>query len=193
MPLYITQTYAKIGIETSPARLEMRSRWARLELKQNHAQMKMEITHPQIDIDQYEAFASAGLKNNLDLTRSEVEKAKQKILEYIRETAEDGDTLAAIENGGNPIAEIAARDLYTYRDYNIGTIPKVGPKITCIEGEVKIELEKNPDGSLNLVETNYVPSELDFKYTPAQIRIYLLQYASIKFDYISGSKFNAYV
>jgi len=193
MPLKITQTYAKIGIETNPARYEMQTKRAKLELKQNHAQMRIETKKPKVLIDQYKAFASAGLKNILDLTRSEVQKAKQRALEYIAKVAEDGDRLAAIEKGGNPIAEMAARDLYTVHEFNYDAIPKERPEITVIEGDINIELEKNPDGSNNFVETNYIPADVNVKFTPAQVRIFLEQYASIKIDYISESKIDTYV
>lgn len=38
-------------------------------------------------------------------------QAYQHIMEYIGQTAEDGGRLAAIEKGGNAIAEIAVRHL----------------------------------------------------------------------------------
>lgn len=193
MPLNITQTYAKIGIDTSPAKLELQTRNARLELKQNHAQMKMEIKRPKVLIDQYEAFASAGLKKPLDLTRSEVDKAKNKAMEYIGKVVADGNYLASIENGGNAIAEIAKRDFYTIHEFNMATMPKVGPEINVIEGDVNIELGKKADGSYDFVDTNYVPAELNTKYTPAQVRIFLSQYASINIDYVRENKIDTYI
>jgi hypothetical protein len=39
-------------------------------------------------------------------------RGHQQALEYIAKCAEDGDMLAAIERGGNPIAEIALRDSF---------------------------------------------------------------------------------
>lgn len=193
MALSITQTYAKIGIETSPSKLEFQSKKAQLEFKQKHAKINMKTELPKVEIDQYEAFASAGLKNFYDLTKSEVERAKQGLLEYIGKVVDDGNSLAAIENGGNPIAEIAERDSYNIHEFDIDTIPKVGPEINLIEGKVNIEPERNAEGVNNGVDGKYIPAELNINYTPAQIRIFISQYASIKFNYTSDNNFNTYI
>jgi len=193
MALSITQTHAKIGIQTTPAKLNIQSQNAVLELRQKHAKVNMETKLPKVKIDQYEAFASAGLKNYYDLTKSEGERAKQGLLEYIGKVVDDGNSLAAIENGGNPIAEIAKRDFYNIHEFDIDTLPKVGPEITLEEGKVNIDPERNSEGVNNGVQGNYIPAELNIDYTPSQVKIFLEQYASIKFDYVEGNKINTYI
>lgn len=193
MALSITQTYAKIGIETIPARFDFQSQNAQLELRQKHAKVNIETELPKVHIDQYEAFASAGLKNYYDLTKSEIEWAKQGVLEYIGKIAEDGNTLAAIENGGNPIAEIAEREFNTMNEFNIDFIPKVGPEISLVEGKVNIDPERNSEGVNNGVEGTYSPAKFNINYSPAQVKIFLSQYASIKFEYRSENKINTYI
>jgi len=193
MALYITQTYAKIGIERIPSRLEIKAESARLDIHQRHAKVNIDTELPKILIDQYEAFASAGLKNNMDIVKDGAQKGKQKCLEYIGKTVTDGDTLAAIENGVNAIAEIAKRDLYKTHEFNIDCIPKVGPKITVVGGEVDFEVEKDSDGLNNGVESRFLPGNLEVNFTPAQVRVFLAQYASIKFNYIDENKIDAYI
>ena len=75
----------------------------------------------------------------------------------------------------------------------MATMPKVGPEINVIEGDVNIELGKKADGSYDFVDTNYVPAELNTKYTPAQVRIFLSQYASINIDYVRENKIDTYI
>ncbi len=194
MALNITQTYAKIGIETTPSMLELRTQRAQLQIKQKHAKLSIDTEPPRLEIDQYEAFASAGYKNNFDFIKSEIERVKQEHLAYIGKIVDDGNTLAAIENGGNPIAEIAERDSYTTHEFNIDFIPKARPEINLIEGEVNIELENGDnEGINNGVEVNYIPGQMNINYTPAQVKIFLSQYASIKFEYIKESKINEYI
>ena len=194
MALNITQTYAKIGIETTPSMLEIRAQRAQLQIKQKHAKLNIETEPPRIEIDQYEAFASAGFKNNFDFITSEIDRVKQEYLENVGKIVDDGNTLAAIENGGNPIAEIAQRDFYTTHEFNIDFIPKARPDIRLIEGEVNIEVENGDyEGINNGVEVNYIPAQVSINYTPAQVKIFLSQYASIKFDYIKENKVNTYI
>ncbi|AEV70531.1 DUF6470 family protein [Acetivibrio clariflavus] len=193
MALYITQTHARIGIEKIPSKLELKAEPARLEFRQKHALIKIDTEMPKVIIDQSEAFASAGLKSNMDIVKEGAQKGRQKCLEYIGKTVVDGDTLAAIENNINAIAEISKRDFYKTHEFNIDCIPKVGPKITVIEGDVDFEMEKDTDGLVNGLESRFFPADLKINFTPAQVRVFLEQYASIQFKYINENKINTYV
>ena len=192
MGLNITQTYAKIGVDRSPSRLQIEARNARLEIKQKHAKVNMDIELPRVEIDQYGAFASAGLKNNADMIKESAQKGNQKAYEYIGKLVQDGNALAAIENGGNPIAEIARRDSMKMHEFNIDFIPKVGPEIT-VKGEVNFDPEKNSEGVNNGVDGAFTPADMNINYSPSQVRVFLSQYASIKFDYNNENKINTYV
>ncbi|TYQ15017.1 UNVERIFIED_CONTAM: hypothetical protein Cloal_1418 [Acetivibrio alkalicellulosi] len=191
MSLSITSTHARIGIQTSPSKLEMESSMAKLEHKQNHAKMKIETDLPKVKIDQYEAFASAGLKNLLDLTKENAQIGHQQAMEYISKKASDGDQMAEIHLGGNPIAEFALRDSYTEREFNIDFIPKARPEIT-VEGDIRIELEGDVEAVAKSVETSYIPENLNINYIPSNVNIYMEQYASLNIEY-RGKNINEYV
>jgi hypothetical protein len=189
--LIINQTYARIGIETSPASMKMQTRNAKLEIHQKQPKVNIRTELPKVEIDQYECFASSGLKGPLELTRDEARRGYESAMEYISKVANDGDTLAAIENGGNPIVDIAVRDSFTEHEFNMVTMPAVGPKIT-VKGSLEIDPERTSEGALNGVEYKYTPGSINFDFTPAQVRIYMAQYASINIRY-EESKIDAYV
>jgi hypothetical protein len=186
MGLEIRQTYAKIGIETIPGKLDIETRQAKLNFKQKHAKINLHTELPKVKIDQYECFASAGRKGPIDLTREIARLARQQVMEYIGKTAEDGSTLAAIERGGTPIADIAVRDAYPVHQFGIDFIPKARPKIT-VTGGVKVDPERNSEGISNGVEGEYIPPDLKIDFTPTVVNIYLRQKASISFQY-TGNK-----
>jgi len=187
MSIEINRTNAQLGIERTPSRLEMRSESARLELHQKHAKVNIRTELPKVKIDQYEAFASAGLKNCYDLIREISQRAYQHVLEYIGKVAEDGDTLAAIERGGNPIADIAERDAYTEHEFGYNYIPKARPKIE-VTGSLKFYPERNAEGVNNGVEGRFIPGSLKINYTPAKVKIYMKQYPSISIKYHPDKK-----
>ncbi|NLD49166.1 MAG: hypothetical protein GX660_18555 [Clostridiaceae bacterium] len=182
MSLTISQTYAKIGIETTPARLDMSTRLAKLELKQKPAKVNIETELPKVLIDQHEAFESTGLKNALEITREAAQRGMESALQYTGKVAEDGDTLAAIENGYDAIASIAERDLIQVYEWNIDFIPKTGPKFE-VTGSINIEAERNWEEANNSVETKFIPHSLKVDYTPGQVEIFLRQYASVNISY----------
>lgn len=186
MGLVITQTRAKIDVSTSPGRLEIQTNNADLKLHQKHAKINIQTDLPKVKIDQYEAFASAGLKNFLDLTLEERDLAKQHVLEQIATMAQDGDRMASIELPGNAIAEIAEKNAYTTNEFGLDYLPKVRPKITVSGGTLSIDPQRNGEGPHNGVEADYSPGKVSFNYTRSNVNIRMQQYNSLKFDYRPG-------
>lgn len=182
MGLSISHTDIKLGIESSPARLEMQSQPARMVFHQNNAKLNINTDPPRVTIDQYECFAEAGLKNNFDLLKEASSRAYQNALDFIGQTAEDGRTLASIENGGNPIAQIAARDAFPVHEFGIGFIPQSRPKID-VTGSIQIEPVLDANGATNSVTGDYTPGSLNISYIPWQLNIYVKQYPTINIQY----------
>lgn len=192
MGLTISQTNAQIGIDRTPSFMEIRSTNAKLELHQKQARINIHTEQVKVEIDQYEARASAGMKNNFDFLKDAAVRGYQQAIEFIGKKAADGDTLAAIERGGNPIADIAERDAYPEHEFGYDYIPKVGPTFN-VTGSVTFDPEPNGQGIHNGVEGNYIPGDLSINYTPAKVEIYLKQYASINFRYEPDNKIDAYI
>lgn len=186
MGLEIKTTPTQIGIDRQSMRLTIQSQKARLEIHQNQAKINIHTELPRVLIDQYECFASAGLKNSTDLAKEISGRTNQQVLEYIGQTARDGYQLAAIENDGNPIASIAKRDSTTIHEFGLDFLPKVGPKI-AVTGTINIDSETNSAGINNGVEGNYIPGNININYTPTQINIFLKQYGSIDTRYQSNA------
>ncbi|MDP4093186.1 MAG: DUF6470 family protein [Bacillota bacterium] len=187
MSLQITQTWGRIGIDRTPGNLDIQTTSAKLELHHKEAKVNIHSELPKIQIDQYECFASAGLKGPADLTRDFVQRAYQQVMDHIGKTAEDGDRLAAIEKGGNPIAEIAERDAWPQHEFGIDFIPKVGPSISVKGGSIEIDPEPNGEGINTGVEGDYTQGDVNINYTPSVINTYMAQYPSINVSYQPGN------
>jgi hypothetical protein len=91
--------------------------------------------------------------------------------------------LAAIENGGNPIAEAAQQNSITEHEFGMVTMPSAGPKISVTGG-----IRFNPDpmtgsGFSNGIETVFHPGQLGIDYTPNRLDYRVLQYASLNIEY----------
>ena len=181
MALSINRTNALLGIERTPSRLEIHTQKAMLEQKRNPARMSIKTERPTVLIDQYEAFASSGLKNNYDREKEIAQRAYQQVLQTISSKAEDGDRLAAIESGGNPIADIAERDAWPEHEFGMDTMPKAGPSF---EVTGSIDIDWNVEETVNAVESNFIPGEININFQPSVVRLYMRQYASLEIRYI---------
>ncbi len=173
----ISQTYGRIGIETQNAKINITSTKPQINIEQKQSEIEIKTELPQVKIDQYECFAEVGLKNNYDLIKETAELAKQQSMDYIAKMAMDGDMLAAIENETNPIADIAERDAYPEYEYNIDLIPKSRPKI---DFTASIDIRAKP----GKIEYKLRPGNLTNNYTPGNVKIYMAQEPSLKFEYI---------
>jgi len=187
MSMEIRTTPALIGIDRVPSRLEMQSQDAQMNLHHKEAKINLHIELPKIQIDQYDARASAGLKNTFDITKEAAQRGQQQALEAIGSIAEDGDRLQAIEAGGNAIAEIAKKNSHTEHEFGLDYIPKTGPQFALREGSVNIEAEPNGEGVHEGIEGDVIPNNLNMNYTPAQVNINLRQYGSIDIKYLGNS------
>jgi len=185
MGLSIQTTDIQLGIHRTPGKWHIESQRATLHFRTKHAKVKLDTELPMVVIDQYECFATAGLKNNYDLTKSMAQKAYQQVMEYIGKTASDGSALAAIENGGNPIRDIAVRDAYSEHMFGIDSIPKARPKIS-FSGGVDIEWEGASHGARIGIEGQYYPGFLNINYKPSEINIYVKQYPKVDIEYLDS-------
>lgn len=191
MNIRITQTYAKIGIETTPGRLQLQTQPAMLELRRRPPAVNIHTELPKVEIDQYECFASSGLKNSLDLAIEGSQIGRQQALEYIGKVAADGDTFAAIEQGGTPIADIAVRDAYPEREFGIVAMPSARPKIS-VRGGIQFQPEYDPIGVRYGVKIEFVPGKFIADYLPSNVNIFMRQYNSVNINYV-GSSVDRYV
>lgn len=144
--------------------------------------MSISTEMPRVLIDQYQCFAEAGLKNNRDLMREGTQRGYRQVMKYIGQTARDGYALAAIEQGGNPIADIAVREAYPQKEFNIAFIPQSRPEIKVV-GSVSTSCDKNGEGVNNGVKGNYAPGFANSDFTPAKVNIYVKQYPSVDIKY----------
>jgi len=182
MGLSITTTDIQLGIDRMPSRLSIDTKNASLEQHQKHAKVNITTEKPKVLIDQYECFAEAGLKNNFDFAKEAAQLGYQRVMSFIGETAQDGDLLAAIEKGGNPIADIAAREAFPQKYFGLAFIPESRPKID-VTGSVDIQWDRNWEGVNTGVEGKFHPGYVNINYEPSKISIYVKQYPSVDIKY----------
>lgn len=186
MNINISQTPIKLDITRTPFSLEMQSQRANIDLKQNHVEVNIETQKPEVEIDQYESFASVGFKNNIDLIKEAAERGKSKALEYASKKASDGDRLAAIHLGGEPIADMAERESFSNTEVNIASLPSARPQIE-VKGYINIDFTRGGGEMYDAVDVDYTPPQQSVEFTPSKINIAIAQYNSISFSYTGNT------
>jgi len=183
MDLRITTRQGLIGINTTQGKMNINYGKTKYYLQVKHPKIDMEVTQPKVKINQEKPLAEMGLKDVFTLTRSKVQEAKQACLNGIGKIARQGDELARIEAGGNPIPEQAEYNAFEQfmKEVNFDLIPKSRPEITLEEGKVYTNLE---EGKLEVLGK---PQEVNLNFSRGKIEIYLRQKPFIDVEYIGNN------
>ncbi|MFZ7101353.1 MAG: DUF6470 family protein [Peptococcaceae bacterium] len=176
--LQIRTTPALLGINTIWGRQRIEQPRGELHIEQPRAELKIDRELPKVLIDQYRCFAEAGLKRPLDLMKEIRQRNYNKFLRNIAEMNQEGDMLAQIEKGGNPIAVLGAKRAFPARDFNIGFIPQSRPEFE-VTGHLEIEWQ------LNKPQISYEVRKPVIDYLPGRVEIFLRQWPDIDFNYIN--------
>lgn len=193
MLLQIRTSPARYELQITHAKLEWKVRNAELHIRQKPPLVKIDTEQPVLDIDQYQCFAESGLKNNLDQAREYAQKGYRNVLQYIAKEAREGDAMAKIGHKANIMLDIIKRDARTMHEFGMGTMPKSRPTVELIGGTLTLEAENNNGpGEINGVSGTYIPWDIEYKYTPWDVKIIMLSYGSVDIKYV-GNNVDTYI
>jgi hypothetical protein len=175
------QTYAQLGLNIKKPVQEIQQPRAELNLRQEPAILEIRQAKGTLSIDTSEAQANIDLRGPLRRTRDNAEYGYRKAMEAIAQIAQEGDRLAAIERGGNPIAEIAFEESVIYHNTEIiaeGSIVGDGIEIRYDLRPAEIDVQvrgKRMDPVIHKPIHNY---------TPGKVEGYIRQWNSVTIDFV---------
>lgn len=175
----LQSTRAEIAIRTTPAVQTIEQPPADLSIEQPPADMQIERTPPKLTIDQTKARADVDLKSIPQRTVEAAQQGRQDALSGVARRVQEGDAMMRIENGGNPLAELAKQHkLLPEHEFGIGWVPAAGSvKINYDPGKTDINWKVNKpviDSKLN---------KPVIQYRPGTVSVNLAQYPSLKIDF----------
>ena len=113
----------------------------RIQIHQEFVRVKLSQEHVKVRINQDRCWEEVNLGSTDYLVRSSAQRGYEQVLRYIQKTAENGNRLARIEDGGQPIIDICIEEAFPTYDYNVDIIPKSRPEIYFEGGKVYIAFE----------------------------------------------------
>lgn len=178
--LQIQSTKAQIGLNIQKPVQEIQQPKANLVLQQPAAILSINTTKSKLSIDAYAARESRDYKNSISRTREIAQRSHQESLEGIARRAQEGKQLMSFENGGNPIAEQAkTRGRQPYSSLNIKFIPQAGSVKVNFE-PARVDINVEPQKVIN----NTTINKPIHNYSPGKVNIEMLQYPSLKIDWL---------
>lgn len=173
--IQIQQTYTKIGIDRTPARMEIEQPKANINMKQEHIQAKIEYDLPKIQIDQTKAWGALGKVPPLELSKRITDNIRNVVMDTIANIAEKGDRLAAIHIKQDPIPDYADGKFIRLPELNFEDSPSSdNVDISVQPGSVDIQFKGGT------FEMNVEQKKPIVNYTRGNIEIYIQQKNSIE-------------
>ncbi|MCM3238368.1 DUF6470 family protein [Heyndrickxia oleronia] len=171
---------AKIEMTTNPAIQSIEQPGPDLDIQQPPAELHITRTPSMLYIDQTEARADIDLKSIRRRVEEFAQNGYQEWLNGIARRSQEGNELMRIENGGNPIANIAKQNgkLFHTFDFNIGYVPKAGSvKLEYVPTKLDIQWE------LHKPVNNTIARKPIINYQPGTVDIRMKQYQDLKIDF----------
>lgn len=160
------QTMAQLGLDIQKPVQEIKQPQADLNMEQIAAVVEIHQGPGVLTIDTTEGKENIDLRGPMRRTRDYADFGRQRMYEAIAQISSNGDLLRAIENKGNPIADIAYAQSGIYENTDIiadhsggdGIEMNYQPQpvqITVKEGGVKMDPQINPP------QINYIRGKVE--------------------------------
>lgn len=176
--LEYSQTFARIGIQSTPGKFDMQSPPAEISITQRPAVLTIDQGPGQLDLDMYPARKALGFKSTADMVADIGAQTQQVVLEAIGRIVSEGNQMAAIQNRSNAIAEIALQRQnmgpMPIKDYDPGSYDPV--QVTYHPHETQLNWE------VRGTEIHVTPQAPIINYTPGKVEVYLDQKNGIQFS-----------
>ena len=176
--LQIQTTRGILGLKNDKPIQEIEQPKATQHLEQPAAILEISTTRPQLSLDTTENRADIDMKSAIRRGNENAQYGMQQVMEGIARRAQEGQQLMQIENGGNPIIDIAKQNAN----------PSPAPLgIRFVGDRTKVQKDIAP-GTLNINATPQKPvhdvqiNKPIHNYTPGKVTGVMEQYPSIQID-----------
>jgi hypothetical protein len=160
--IVIQSEFGAISIRSQNAKVHCRPARYELNLKgKADAKVNLKSNLPKIGIDQSASFASIGMTGPLEQGLSSGASAMQRGIDQIGRIAREGMHFLRIEQGGNPISEIASTKRREMPKITLRAVER--PEISFVPGSVT----NKPD--VMTLESNWEYIESQSEYVPGEV------------------------
>jgi len=181
LQLRINYRLGLIGIEKTPAQLQISCQPADMEIRQELGKLEIKRESPRVKIDLKEAFGDLGMRKPDQAAWQSRARSWERFQQGLARAVREGDRLGRIELGGHPIIELARENFAEHKELNVQAAPQRRPRVEAVgEGfSFKYHLGK--------VEIDLEPSSPKMEYHPGSLQIYWLQEPWLQMEVVGAN------
>lgn len=173
--IQIRQQNARLGIDADIGKLDIKQPRATFEMTTELPKLEIHSEQGKLYIDSSKAWDALGHGPALETMSKIYSRAHEVALQGIAKIVEDGNRLAAIQDGGNAIAEIAKERGAEFFEFEfMGDASMDNVDVHYEPGKLDIQVK---EGKVNL-DTHPNPPEIN--YTRGKLDIYMMQYPKVE-------------
>jgi len=164
----------RMSMETTPYQYTIEQPRGEQDIQQIPAELSVRQPRGELEIDHTRALDALGYMDTITFSHRVSAESHRIYLEALGRTAQQGNRLAAIHQGGEPIADIAWEEYNM--DYPMNLIGAAQYDPVDIDYQArKPEIDVEVRGA----ETRYTPQSPEFTFTRGKLHVYVEQYPSV--------------
>lgn len=164
-----------LGMETTPHQFHIQQPRGIQEIKQPRPELTIEQPQGELYIDQTRALDALGYVQSSTFSQRIASEGRRILLEGIARKAQEGDRLAAIHQGGDPILDIAWERARLETPRTLLGEPSVNNvDITYISNSPRIDVE------VRRLEHHYTVQKPRLEFVRGSLNIYVKQYPKVE-------------
>lgn len=173
--IQIRQQNAQIGINADLGVLDIKQPKATFEITTERPVMEIHAEKGVLYIDSSKAWDALGHGPALETMNKIYSRVHEVAMQGIAKIVEDGNRLAAIQCGGNAIAEIAKEKGAEFFEFEfMGDASSGNVSMHYVPGNLDIQVEQ---GKVNITSH---PNRPEINYTRGKLDIYMMQYPKVE-------------
>lgn len=173
--IQIQQQFAKIGMSIEPGYQTIKQPPASFDMKTTHPKMDIHSPQGELTIDQSRAWDALSVGGNLQTMNRIYTRAERTGLEGIGKIVQKGNRLAAILEGGNPIASMARQQAFETANMNHSgpaSVNNVDVNYAAQTPDIQVIEE--------IIDLNIHMNRPEIHYNQGRLQYQMLQHASVE-------------
>jgi len=173
--IQIRTTNAQLGYDREPVVFEQRQPRADVQMRQVSAQQSITSPRGELTIDQSRAWDALGVGPVREAMNRIYDQAQSIFLQNLARKVEQGNRLAAIHTGGNPIADNAQELLFSFPEFDYyGYASSGNVDFRYVAHQAIIDVE------LGGVEMQAQANSPELYARQGNMNFYMIQYAKVE-------------
>jgi hypothetical protein len=186
MGIRITTEKASLAIQSTKAKLNLKSAQPRMSIQTVPARMNVDRKSPSFRVNWQKFRNEVGVKSPAELMKTISDDSRQRIADTTARIVNDGNQMKRVETGEDMVVRLAQQENLSGGDYevNVVSIPQTPPQVEWDEGHMKVDWSHFELS----IEWDVPNRRIEGEFEPHTVEVKMRNYPKVKIEYIEDKK-----